>query len=195
MIDAKVSLNDYQDACGAVDEADRDDASDGPRAAIRAHVNTLGAKAYWSQFDDAPDYVVMFIPGEHFLAAALEQDPTLVGLCVRQEVLLATPTNLIAIAEPSRRWRQERLAKEARQIGELGKELYERLAKAADDLRRVGSGLSTAVNNYNSFVASFESRSLVTARKFELNIEPGRREIEVLTPVEALPRYADESST
>jgi DNA recombination protein RmuC len=85
------------------------------------------------------------------------------------------------------------LAKEARQIGELGKELYERLAKAADDLRKVGSGLSTAVNNYNSFVASFETRSLVTARKFrELNIEPGRRDIDVLTPVEALPRYADE---
>ena len=90
-------------------------------------------------------------------------------------------------------WRQERLAKEARQIGELGKELYERLAKAAEDLRKVGSGLSTAVNNYNSFVASFETRSLVTARKFrELNIEPGRRDIEMLTPVEALPRYADE---
>ena len=89
-------------------------------------------------------------------------------------------------------WRQERLAKEARQIGELGKELYERLAKASDDLRKVGSGLASAVNNYNNFVASFESRSLVTARKFrELNIEPGRRNIDVLAPVEALPRYAD----
>jgi DNA recombination protein RmuC len=90
-------------------------------------------------------------------------------------------------------WRQERLAKEARQIGELGKELYERLAKAADDLRKVGSGLSSAVNNYNSFVSSFETRSLVTARKFrELNIEPGRRDIDILSPVEALPRYADD---
>ena len=92
-------------------------------------------------------------------------------------MLLATPTNLIAIARTvAAVWRQERLAKEARQIGELGKELYERLAKAADDLRKVGGGLSTAVNNYNSFVSSFETRSLVTARKFrELNIEPGRR--------------------
>jgi DNA recombination protein RmuC len=193
VIDAKVSLNDYQDAYGATDEADRATHLTAHAAAIRAHVKTLGAKAYWSQFDDAPDYVVMFIPGEHFLTAALEQDSTLWDYAFDKKVLLATPTNLIAIARTvAAVWRQERLAKEARQIGELGKELYERLAKAADDLRKVGSGLSTAVNNYNSFVSSFETRSLVTARKFrELNIEPGRRDIEVLTPVEALPRYAD----
>ena len=194
VIDAKVSLNDYQDAFGAVDESDRTTHLAAHAAAIRAHVNTLGAKAYWSQFEDAPDYVVMFIPGEHFLTAALEHDATLWDYAFDKKVLLATPTNLIAIARTvAAVWRQEKLAKEARQIGELGKELYERLAKAADDLRRVGSGLATAVNNYNSFVASFESRSLVTARKFrELNIEPGRREIDVLAPVEALPRYADE---
>lgn len=194
VIDAKVSLNDYQDAFGAIDEADRATHLSAHATAIRAHVNTLGAKAYWSQFEDAPDYVVMFIPGEHFLTAALEQDPTLWDFAFEKKVLLATPTNLIAIARTvAAVWRQERLAKEARQIGELGKELYERLAKAADDLRKVGSGLSSAVNNYNNFVASFETRSLVTARKFrELNIEPARRDIEVLTPVEALPRYADE---
>ena len=194
VIDAKVSLNEDQDAFGAVDETVRETHLNAHASAIRAHVNTLGAKAYWAQFDDAPDYVVMFIPGEHFLTAALELDPTLWDYAFDKKVLLATPTNLIAIARTvAAVWRQERLAKEARQIGELGKELYERLAKAADDLRKVGSGLSTAVNNYNSFVASFETRSLVTARKFrELNIEPGRREIDVLTPVEALPRYADE---
>lgn len=194
VIDAKVSLNEYQDAFGAIDEAARETHLTAHASAIRAHVNTLGAKAYWAQFDDAPDYVVMFIPGEHFLTAALEQDPNLWDYAFDKKVLLATPTNLIAIARTvAAVWRQERLAKEARQIGELGKELYERLAKAADDLRKVGSGLSTAVNNYNSFVASFETRSLVTARKFrELNIEPGRRDIDVLTPVEALPRYADD---
>ena len=194
VIDAKVSLNDYQDAFGAIDEADRVTHLAAHAAAIRAHINTLGAKAYWSQFEDAPDYVVMFIPGEHFLTAALEQDSTLWDYAFDKKVLLATPTNLIAIARTvAAVWRQERLAKEARQIGELGKELYERLAKAADDLRKVGSGLASAVNNYNSFVSSFETRSLVTARKFrDLNIEPGRRDIEMLTPVEALPRYADE---
>jgi DNA recombination protein RmuC len=193
VIDAKVSLNDYQDAFGAVDETDRTAHLAAHAQAIRTHVNTLGAKAYWSQFEDAPDYVVMFIPGEHFLTAALEHDATLWDYAFDKRVLLATPTNLIAIARTvAAVWRQERLAKEARQIGELGKELYERLAKAADDLRKVGSGLATAVNNYNSFVSSFETRSLVTARKFrELNIEPGRRDIEALSPVEALPRYAD----
>src|SRR5690348_343394 len=197
VIDAKVSLNEYQDAFGAVDESVRDTHLTAHASAIRAHVNTLGAKAYWSQFEDAPDYVVMFIPGEHFLTAALEHDATLWDYAFEKRVLLATPTNLIAIARTvAAVWRQERLAKEARQIGELGKELYERLAKAADDLRKVGSGLATAVNNYNSFVASFETRSLVTARKFrELNIEPGRRDIDVLVPVEALPRYADDELT
>ena len=136
----------------------------------------------------------MFIPGEHFLSAALEEDGKLWDYAFDRRVLLATPTNLIAIARTvAAVWRQEKLAKEARQIGELGKELYDRLAKAAGDLRKVGSGLTSAVNNYNSFVSSFESRSLVTARKFrDLNIEPSAREIEAVPPVEALARYGDD---
>ncbi|MFL6733376.1 MAG: DNA recombination protein RmuC [Sphingomicrobium sp.] len=193
VIDAKVSLNAYQDAFGAVDDQERSLHLATHAAAIKAHVNTLGAKAYWTQFADAPDYVVMFIPGEHFLTAALEQDSALWDYAFDRKVLLATPTNLIAIARTvAAVWRQEKLAKEARQIGELGKELYDRLAKAAQDLRKVGSGLTSAVNNYNSFVSSFESRSLVTARKFrDLNIEPSAREIEALPPVEALARYGE----
>jgi len=196
VIDAKVSLNAYQDAFGAVDEVERAAHLVSHANAIKAHVNTLGAKAYWSQFADAPDYVVMFIPGEHFLSAALEQDTTLWDYAFDRRVLLATPTNLIAIARTvAAVWRQEKLAKEARQIGELGKELYDRLAKAANDLRKVGAGLTSAVNNYNGFVASFEGRSLVTARKFrDLNIEPGAREIELVPPVEALARYSDEKA-
>ena len=136
----------------------------------------------------------MFIPGEHFLSAALEQDGGLWDYAFDKRVLLATPTNLIAIARTvAAVWRQEKLAKEARQIGELGKELYDRLAKAAYELRKVGTGLTSAVNNYNSFVSSFESRSLVTARKFrDLNIEPSAREIELVSPVEALARYGDD---
>ena len=194
VIDAKVSLNAYQDAFGAVDEDERSGHLAIHAQAIKTHVNSLGNKAYWAQFDDAPDYVVMFIPGEHFLTAALEQDGALWDYAFDRRVLLATPTNLIAIARTvAAVWRQEKLAKEARQIGELGKELYDRLAKAAQDMRKVGSGLTTAVNNYNSFVSSFESRSLVTARKFkELNIETGAREIESIPPVEALARYSDE---
>ncbi|MES2146286.1 MAG: DNA recombination protein RmuC, partial [Pseudomonadota bacterium] len=193
VIDAKVSLNAYQDAFGAVDEDVRAGHLATHAAAIKNHVNSLGNKAYWAQFDNAPDYVVMFIPGEHFLSAALEQDSGLWDYAFERRVLLATPTNLIAIARTvAAVWRQESLTREARQIGELGKELYDRLAKAAQDLKRVGGGLTTAVNNYNSFVSSFESRSLVTARKLrDLNIEPGAREIDHVAPVEALARYGD----
>ena len=196
VIDAKVSLNAYQDAFGAVDEGERAGHLAAHALAIKSHVNALGNKAYWAQFADAPDYVVMFIPGEHFLSAALEQDHELWDFAFDRRVLLATPTNLIAIARTvAAVWRQESLTRDARQIGELGKELYDRLAKAAQDLKRVGGGLTTAVNNYNSFVSSFESRSLVTARKLrDLNIEPGAREIDHVTPVEALARYGDKGS-
>jgi DNA recombination protein RmuC len=195
VIDAKVSLNAYQDAFGAVDEEERHRGLGLHATSMRTHVNGLGNKAYWSQFKDAPDYVIMFVPGEHFLSAALEHDPTLWDFAFEKRVLLATPTNLIAIARTvAAVWRQERLADEARRIGELGKELYDRLAKAAGDLRKVGGGLTSAVNNYNSFVSSFESRALVTARKFrDLNIETGAREIEDVVPVEALARYGDEA--
>ncbi len=194
VIDAKVSLNAYQDAFGAVDEAERLKGLALHAASMRAHVNGLGNKAYWSQFADAPDYVIMFVPGEHFLSAALEHDPTLWDFAFEKRVLLATPTNLIAIARTvSAVWRQEKLAKEARQIGELGKEMHDRLAKVADDLRKVGRGLNSAVNNFNSFSNSFNGRLMVTGRKFKaLNIETGARELDDVAPVDVMARGSDE---
>jgi DNA recombination protein RmuC len=193
VIDAKVSLNAYQDAFGAVDEAERQLGLAQHAAAMKAHVNALGNKAYWNQFDDAPDYVIMFVPGEHFLSAALEHDHGLWDFAFEKRVLLATPTNLIAIARTvAAVWRQEMLATEARQIGALGKELYDRLAKALGDLRVVGSGLNTAVKNFNAFASSLESRALVSARKLkELNIDTGAREIESIPPVELLASHAE----
>ncbi|PTQ10141.1 DNA recombination protein RmuC [Sphingomonas oleivorans] len=193
VIDAKVSLNAYQDAFAAVDEAERARGLSAHAAAMKAHVNGLGAKAYWAQFADAPDYVIMFVPGEHFLSAALEHDPTLWDFAFEKRVLLATPTNLIAIARTvAAVWRQERLAAEAKKIGDLGKLMYDRLAVAAGHLKTVGGGLATAVNNYNKFVSSFESRVLVTGREFQkLNIETGARAIEEIPPVDALARYGD----
>ena len=193
VIDAKVSLNAYQDAFGAVDEVERNAGLTAHAISMKNHVNALGNKAYWNQFDDAPDYVIMFVPGEHFLSAALEHDPQLWDFAFEKRVLLATPTNLIAIARTvAAVWRQEKLAKEARQIGELGKELYDRLAKALGDLRLVGSGLNSAVKNFNTFASSLETRAMVSARKLkELNIETGAREIEAIPPVELLASHAE----
>ena len=193
IIDAKVSLNAYQDAFGAVDEAERRIGLTSHAAAMRAHVNTLGNKAYQTQFGSAPDYVIMFVPGEHFLSAALEQDPTLWDFAFDKKVLLATPTNLIAIARSvASVWQQEALARNARDIALLGKELYDRLAKVGEDLRKVGTGLNSAVTNFNSFTNSFNSRLVSTGRKFkELNIETGSRELDDVPSVEALASAGD----
>jgi DNA recombination protein RmuC len=190
VIDAKVSLNDYQDAFEADQDTERKVALARHCASMKAHIDGLSRKAYWDQFEDAPDYVIMFVPGEHFLTAALEHDPGLWDHAFDKRVLLATPTNLIAIARTvSAVWRQEGLAQEAKQIGALGKEMYDRLAVAAGHLKTVGTGLSTAVNNYNKFVGSFERNVLSTGRRFaELNVETGKRELEEVPPIDALPR-------
>lgn len=194
VIDAKVSLNDYQDAFGSNDDEARSFSLSRHAAAMKSHVEGLSRKAYWDQFEEAPDYVIMFVPGEHFLSAALEHDPQLWDFAFEKKVLLATPTNLVAIARTvASVWRQEGLAREARQIGALGKEMYDRIAVAAQHLRSVGSGLSSAVNNYNKFVGSFERNVMSTGRKFaELNIETGKRELGELPPLETAPVYGDE---
>ncbi len=186
IIDAKVSLNAYQDAFGAVDDAARLAGLTAHAASIRAHVNGLSAKSYWSQFDDTPDYVIMFIPGEHFLSAALEHDHDLWQFAFDKRVLLATPTNLVAIARTvSAVWRQEKLAREAQEIGALGKELYQRLAVMGGHVARLGKNLDTAMGAYNSFVGSLESQVLTSARRFEaLNIDRGGKQIDGLPVVE-----------
>lgn len=182
IIDAKVSLNAYQDAFGAVDEAERKMGLAAHATSMRNHVNSLGAKAYWTQFDDAPEYVVMFVPGEHFLSAALEHDPVLWDYAFERRVLLATPTNLIAIARTVEAvWRQEKLAQQAAEIGALGKELYQRLAVMGGHVAKLGKNLDTAMGAYNSFVGSLESQVLTSARRFEaLNIDIGTKAIEPL---------------
>ncbi|MEH6756854.1 MAG: DNA recombination protein RmuC [Parasphingorhabdus sp.] len=194
VIDAKVSLNDYQDAFEAEDEDARNFAMARHCNSMKAHIDGLSKKAYWDQFEDAPDYVIMFVPGEHFLSAALEHEPTLWDHAFEKKVLLATPTNLVAIARTvAGVWRQEKMAAEAKQIGQLGKEMYDRLAVAGEHLKRVGSGLGSAVGNYNKFVGSFERNIMATGRKFAaLNIETGKKELEPVAEIEALPRYSGE---
>ncbi|MDZ4139332.1 MAG: DNA recombination protein RmuC [Erythrobacter sp.] len=191
VIDAKVSLNAYQAAFEADDDGERKRHLDLHAKSMRNHVQTLGGKSYQSQFDDAPDYVVMFVPGEHFVAAALEHDPELWDFAFRNKVLLATPTNLVAIARTvAQVWRQDKMANEAAEIGRMGAELYDRLATAAEHLKRVGGGLESAVNNYNKFVGSFERNVLSSGRRLaEKGVEIGKREIEPVPLVESAPRY------
>ena len=190
VIDAKVSLTHYQAAFEA-EEADKALHLDRHAKAMKTHVQTLGSKSYQSQFDDAPDYVVMFVPGEHFVAAALEADPDLWDFAFRNKVLLATPTNLVAIARTvAQVWRQDTIAREAVEIGKAGAELYDRLAVAAEHLKRVGGGLESAVSNYNKFVGSFERNVLSSGRRLaDKGIEIGKREIDSVPLVESSPRY------
>lgn len=192
VIDAKVSLNAYQAAFEANDDAERKRHLDLHARSMRNHVATLGAKAYQSQFDDAPDYVVMFVPGEHFVAAALEHDPELWDFAFHNKVLLATPTNLVAIARTvAMVWKQDQLAREAVEIGRAGAELYDRIAVAAEHLKRVGGGLESAVNNYNKFVSSFERNVVSSGKRLrDKGIEIGKREIEEVPLIEAAPRYS-----
>jgi DNA recombination protein RmuC len=190
VIDAKVSLNAYQAAFEADSDEERKRHLDLHARSMRTHVQQLGAKSYQSQFEEAPDYVVMFVPGEHFVAAALEADPELWDFAFKNGVLLATPTNLVAIARTvAQVWRQDSLAREAQEIGRIGTELYDRLRVASEHLKRMGGGLETAVKNYNSFVGSFERNVLTSGRRMaEKGLEIAR-EIEEIPLVEGAPRY------
>ncbi len=190
VIDAKVSLNAYQAAFEAEDDEVRRQHLSQHAKSMRGHVQTLGAKSYQSQFEEAPDYVVMFVPGEHFVAAALEADPELWDFAFKNGVLLATPTNLVAIARTvAQVWRQDKMAAEAAEIGRMGAELYDRLRVAAEHMKRVGSGLESAVSNYNKFVGSFERNVLTSGRRMaEKGLEIGK-DIDEVPLVEGAPRY------
>ena len=190
VIDAKVSLNAYQAAFETDDENIRREQMKAHARSMRNHVQQLGAKSYQSQFEEAPDYVVMFVPGEHFVAAALEADPELWDFAFKNGVLLATPTNLVAIARTvAQVWRQDKMATEAKEIGRMGAELYGRLKTAADHLKRVGSGLESAVTNYNKFVGSFERNVLTSSRRMaEKGLEIAS-EIDDVPLIEGAPRY------
>lgn len=157
---------------------------------VREHIQSLSAKAYWDQFDATPEFVVLFLPGESFFSAALQEDPDLIEYASAQKVILATPTTLLALLKAVfYGWRQEALAENARQISDLGAELYQRLGKLAEHWSSVGKNLGQAVRAYNEATGSLESRVLVTARKFEsLGAVPAERELPSLTPVDQATR-------
>jgi len=190
IIDAKCSLNAFLDASEETDETVRIAHLQKHAASIRTHAQQLGSKNYWEQFGDAADYVILYIPGEHFLTAALEQDDRLWEWSFERRVLLATPTNLVAIARTvASVWRQERLAEEAAEIARLGKELHSRLATMGGHVARLGRNLELANGAYNAFVGSLETQVMTQARRFEaLEVSSGTKEIEPLPVVEAAPR-------
>ncbi len=159
-------------------------------ASIRGHVETLARKAYWEQFQSAPEFVILFLPGENFFSAALEHDPALIEFGVDRKIIIATPTTLIALLRAVfHGWRQEALTREATLISELGRDLYRRLGTLGEHFSKLGAGLDAATKAYNQAVGSLEGRVLVTARRFrDLEAMAGEAELPAATQVEQAAR-------
>lgn len=189
VIDCKAALDAFLDAAAATDEDARKLCMQRHCQQVRARARELSAKAYWNQFKQSPEYVVMFLPGEAFLYAAVELDGSLIEDCLRNRVIVATPTTLIALLRAIEfGWRQEEITQNAEEIRKHGKELYDRIATLATHFDKLGSSLNATVGNYNAAVGSLETRVLVTARKISELGARSDKEVKELDPVDTQAR-------
>ena len=190
VVDAKAPLEAYLDAHESTDDGERESKLKDHARQVRQHVTSLGAKQYWAAQEGAPDFVVLFLPGEPFFSAALQYDPSLVEYAVSERVMLTSPTSLITLLRTVHYgWQQERIAEEAQRISALGRELYDRLATLGRHFEKVGGHLDKAVGAYNEAVGSLETRVLVSARRFkELGAAAGTVEIVELAQIERTTR-------
>ncbi len=181
VVDSKAPLMGYLAALDAPDDVARKQEMQRHARHIRKHIQALSSRAYWDKFEDSPEFVVLFLPGETFFSAALQEDPSLIEVGVENKVILATPTTLIALLRSvSYGWRQESLAKNAQEISALGRELHKRLTDMSKHFSRIGKSLGQSVDAYNQTIGTYERRVLVSARKFNhLNVVQGDTAMDV----------------
>ena len=183
VVDAKIPLKAYLEAQETEDEAAREAKLDEHARQVRAHVATLGSRAYWDRFDSSPDFVVLFLPGESFFADAVRRDPELIESAVAQSVIPASPTTLISLLKAAYYgWQQERIAESAQKVRDLGSELYDRLRVLTEHLGNVGTHLDRAMDAYDRAAGSFESRVLVAARRLKDLGASTSRDLPALAP-------------
>ncbi len=194
VVDVKTPLDAYLEAIEASDDAQRKLGLERHARNVREHIRKLAAKTYWEQFSKSPEFVILFIPGDQFLSAALGEDPDLIEYALSEQIILATPTSFVALLKAvAYGWRQLALADNAEEIRRLAVDLYSRLTTFVGHMNKVGKQLASSVENYNRAVGSLEHKVLPGARKFvELGIHP-KKEIEQVEPLESLPRSMVES--
>lgn len=196
VVDVKTPLDAYLEAVEATDDAQRKLGLERHAKNVRAHIRMLASKAYWSQFDESPEFVILFIPGDQFLSAALSEEPDLIEYALSQHIILATPTSLVALLKAvAYGWRQLALADNAREIRVLAEDLYGRLGAFVGHMNRMGRQLASSVETYNKAVGSLERSVLPGARKFvELGVHE-KKEIEKLDTLDPVPRTMIEAGS